>query len=213
MNRNPPHHMSPTAYEREDCPRKVSQCNSWVEGHFTYRLCHSQDPGFLTGKTPTFPLQARFISFTILLPDSVSQKCRQMWVMRFQNRPLRHENQKALATPKCLLITAAVLTDVHKCFETPPSRRWSFIPLLSVGGLHDLLLTNRGWQGENANLAVEKSGRCPLNQPNEVTQSRDAELGLASQMRSLHGRAPSQMHRPPHSGRPRAGFNAPLLMC
>ena len=136
-----------------------------------------------------------------------------MWVRRFQNRPLRHENQKALATPKCLLSTVAVLTHVHKCFETPPSRRWSFIPLLSVGGLHDLLLTNRGWQGRNVNLAVEKSGRCPLNQRNEVKQSSDAELGLASQMRGLHGHAPSQMHRPPHSGGPRAGFNALLLMC
>lgn len=213
MNRNPPHHMSPTAYERKDCPRKVSQCKSWVEGHFTYRLCHSQDPGFLIGKIPAFLVQARFISFTILLPDSVSQNCRQMWVRRFQNRPLRHENQKALATPKCLLSTVAVLTHVHKCFETPPSRRWSFIPLLSVGGLHDLLLTNRGWQGRNVNLAVEKSGRCPLNQWNEVKQSSDAELGLASQMRGLHGHAPSQMHRPPHSGGPRAGFNALLLMC
>lgn len=59
MNRNPPHHMSPTAYERKDCPRKVSQCKSWVEGHFTYRLCHSQDPGFLIGKIPAFLVQAR----------------------------------------------------------------------------------------------------------------------------------------------------------
>lgn len=120
-----------------------------------------------------------------------------MWVTRFQNQPLRYKNQKALATPKCLLITVAVLTAVHKCFETPPSRRWSFIPLLSVGGLHGLLLMNRGWQGENVNLAVEKSGRCPLNQPNEVKQSSDAdvdltELRLASQM---CGRMDVRLHR------------------
>ena len=120
----------------------------------------------------------------------VSQNCRQMWVTRFQNRPLRYENQKALATPKCLLSTVVVLTDVHKCFETPPSRRWSFIPFLRVRGLNDLLLTNRGWQRKTFNLAVEKSGRCPLNQPNEVKQSSDAdgdvtELGLASQMRTV----------------------------
>lgn len=58
---------------------------------------------------------------------------------------------------------------------------------LKCGWLHGLLLTNRRWQGKNVNLAVEKSGRCPLNQPNEVKQSSDAdvdltELRLASQM-------------------------------
>lgn len=110
--------------------------------------------------------------------------------MRFQNRPLRCENQKALATPKCLLSAVVVLTDVHKCLETPPSGRWSFIPLLRVGGLNDLLLTNRGWQGKTVNLAVEKSGRCPLNQPNEVklssgTDGDVTELGLVSQMRTV----------------------------
>ena len=43
-------------------------------------------------------------------------------------------------------------------------------------GLSDLLLTNRLWQGKNANPAMEKSGRRPLNQPIKVKNSSDVDI-------------------------------------
>lgn len=69
-------------------------------------------------------------SFIVFLPDSsYGRTGGKRQVMRFQNWPLGYEIQKALATPKCLLMTMVVLTHVYIIFDTPLSRKHSFIPL------------------------------------------------------------------------------------
>lgn len=142
MNRTPPRHMLPRAYEGKDFPRKVGQLSSWVEGHFTFWLGQFQDLGSLTGERVQGDSSC---SFMILLPDSPTVMFQQHRTgsKKFRNWPLSYEIQKALATQnayqlpwgcKCVSTNFFRLLLPGQGASSPSS--WGWI------GLNELLLTN-----------------------------------------------------------------------
>jgi hypothetical protein len=72
----------------------------------------------------------------MFLQDIISQNWRQHMGHEIAKLPLIYEIQKALATPKCKLITVAILTWLYTFFEIFPSQDEVSFPSLSVGTVY-----------------------------------------------------------------------------